>query len=282
MNALMVILVPVLLLARMCGAADEGRAGDGPPAEGDAGPASDGGPVGGSMPDGGPGPALATESARNGGACYDGENNDLAGGTDCDDASCAEDSSACCIGSGTCCGTDGFALPVQEFDCTGPLETCSTPFVGFGIPTPTLRDGSFVPNGDSSYDSGAVLAGATPGTFEIFDLTTRRVGITARIVPAPDCGATCNEVVGIALTSQTLSDTTTLRPVVGLLYSGARGTVTLIVNGVPVASAPHASEDGPRTYRLDVEPTGAVAAVRIEADMTVTEIGRSTFVGILR
>lgn len=275
MNALMVILVPVLLLARMCGAADAGRAeGDPPPTMIDTGPMT-------SIPDGGPiAPGLDTESARSGGACYDGEDNDFIGGTDCDDASCAADSSACCIGSGTCCAVDGFALPAQTFDCTGTLVACDSPFVAFGDPDPWLRDGSFVPGGNSTYDSGAFLSGPGPGGFEIFDLSTRRVTITAEIVPAPGCGATCNEVVGIALTSQALSDTTTLRPVVGLLYSGARAMVTLIVNGAPVGSISHAAEDGTLSYRLDVAPTGEVSAVRIEADMTETEIARSTFVAI--
>ena len=129
MNGVISLALPMLLLARMCGAAGE----PGSPEDDDAGPTLDldAGPTGsdggaGTAPDTGLPPMSAGEFATGDRACFDGVDNDSLGGSDCEDESCVSEVNACCVGSGTCCGPDGaFPGVTLAFEgCTGTVATC--------------------------------------------------------------------------------------------------------------------------------------------------------------
>lgn len=193
-------------------------------------------------------------SAYDPATCYDGEDNDDSGAVDCADESCANLGS-CCVGSADCCATlSSPPLPSTltiPADCPGmPSTGClaGEPVTEFGDPGPRITDGVLYPGGDDSYDSGLLIGGSV-------DLSAMRAEVTTRFEAPSDCGASCLEGVGVAFTAQAdFGPSTYVRPLVGLVSSGARGTVSLVVSDTTIRT--WSLEENPGTWKLTLRPTG--------------------------
>src|SRR5262249_4215417 len=110
--------------------------------------------------------------------------------------------------------------------CDGPaLADCLTSFdgVSFGSPGPWVAGGVLFPGGSLSFDSGVVMGAPV-------NLTEERAVVEVTFTQATDCGSTCFDGVGAAFTTQTTLDARThVHPLVGLLLSGSRDEVSLVV-----------------------------------------------------
>jgi len=169
---------------------------------------------------------------------------------------------SCCVGDGDCCsavtaGPLPDAIPVAGCG-DGDAATCLSDTLtvsAFGDPQPRIQDGALLPNGDDTYDSGLVLG-------EPVDLTSHRVKLDARFARPTDCGASCLEGVGVGFSAQpTFGDATHVRMMVGLLYSGSRDDVSLVI-GDEIARSWDLADEGEETWSLVVRPTGVLDVMR--------------------
>lgn len=191
-------------------------------------------------------------------ACYDGVDNDGDLGADCADDGCAALHS-CCVGDGDCC----FAAPGPtpptglSFTSCGPEVGDCLPAGGatpFGSPSPFIADGGLAPGGDGEFDSGLLFD-------ESVDLSSHRVVLSARFGAAVDCAEGCVEGVSASLTYDTmLGAEDHVRVVAGLLASGSRGDVSLVLSDAIVTRWPSSSDD--EIWSLTVRPTGEVSVLR--------------------
>lgn len=202
-------------------------------------------------------------------ACYDGIDNDTDGRFDCTDDSCAAMLASCCVGrprEGSCCETVPSRIGRIEApaSCTGEACLDASGLTTFGTPLPYASAGNIYPGGDGSGDSGA-YSNVT------FDLTTTRLQLVARLGPGDCAGSTvCGEAVGVAVTrQQELTEGSVVRPIAGVLVSGARRTVSLIVNGTIAWSAP-VPETPDHEYTLELDPTGQVRLLGIDGAPAVS------------
>jgi len=165
---------------------------------------------------------------------------------------------SCCVGDARCCmGLDVPPVPSLSFTgCTGDVLACvgRSDVTRFGPAGPwvvsDVTAGTWLqPGGDASYDGGLVVGSPV-------DLRSHRVRLQTTFAPPDGCAADCLESVGIALTTQTgLGSASIVRPHVGLLYSGTRHLVSLVIADDVVDSWPLTTE---RAWTLEVAPDGAV------------------------
>jgi hypothetical protein len=149
----------------------------------------------------------------------------------------------------------------------GPLGGCPASLQPFGDPAPRIDAGKLAPGGDAQFDSGAVGEAS-------FDLRVRRVDVTATLHAAEDCGVTCLESVGIALTAQQQFDgSTQVQPLVGLMLAGSDNRVRLVVGGEVIAQWPLSDDpDGTQArWQLLVRPTGRVGVWRGDEALDVPD-----------
>lgn len=169
---------------------------------------------------------------------------------------------SCCVGDGSCCSAvaDGplpsGAVPLDACSDGDDAATClsgaGVPVTAFGDPLPRIESG-LLPNGDGSYDSGLLLG-------DPVDLGSHRIEVTATFGAPADCGASCLEGVAVGFTAdEDLGASTNVRMLVGLLYSGSRAEVSLVVANEAVRRWPmEATEE---TWSLTVRPDGIVEAM---------------------
>ena len=250
-----------------CGgtAADAGTAPPGTLLDGgldtgtDPSPESDSPPIWASSGRSEPAGGLAFEAADDADAsnpalCYDGLDNDGDDLVDCDDAACSS-LGTCRVGSGEFCAPD----PIDVLDFTGCdgtlVDGCLSRDVEEFGPVRWIASGGFHGGGDENGDGGFAL----PGTF---DLRTRRVELTVRLGDTV-CSGPCIESAGVALTAQQrFTGEVQVRPAVGLVLSGGRNEVSLIVADEVVATWSVAPEGSVQEWSLVVRPTGVVSAMR--------------------
>lgn len=172
----------------------------------------------------------------------------------------------CCVADGDCCDTasgESFALELDRCD-PGDAITCTT-LLGieasaFGDPLPRVQDDALLPNGDDAYDSGLVVGAPR-------DLTSHRVEVGVTFARPSDCSATCLEGVGVGFSAQQVfDDTTHVRMMVGLLYSGSRDEVSLIIGDEAAKSWELESPE--ERWSLVVRPTGVLTVTRGDVSHT--------------
>lgn len=197
-------------------------------------------------------------------SCFDGTDNNASNGIDCDDPACAG-LHACTIGNGERCEV-GPQLAWDFESCSTPVAMCLagtvTPF-GNGS---WLVGGMLHPGGDLNRDGGLVLGDA-------IDLTTTRLRIATSLASS-DCD-NCIESAGIALTSQTdLSGQSEVRPLAGLLLSGSRSTVSLVV-GDTIVDSWDVPRDTAIDWELELRPTGELIVTRNAMEITRAQFSPS-------
>lgn len=203
-----------------------------------------------------PPPMDSREGFADAAQCFDGLDNDDFEGVDCQNEYC-RDRPVCCVGvaSESCCRATlpGVALPAISACTAGPASSCAPLATSgallFGSPLPTIgTDGSLIPNGGESSDSGLVLPG---------DLHPRTGIVTVRAtIAAPRTCDGCIDAIGVSLAPESAIGPS-VRSVVGLLVSGSRGDVSLIVGGA-IAWSRDLPDDASHEYTLVVDPSGAV------------------------
>jgi hypothetical protein len=175
--------------------------------------------------------------------------------TTCESSLCAP-FAACCIATGSCCmPLEVTPLPesLSFGDCNGgSIEDCAalvgSNAVEFGDRQTLITSRGLVPNGDAASEGGALLGDAVT-------LTNERVTVTATFAHPIGCNGTCLESAGVAFTS----DDGTNRfngAGVGLIFSGSRERVSLLVGGQAVDAYP--AGDPSTTWTLVVSPAGTV------------------------
>ncbi|MEM1415934.1 MAG: hypothetical protein AAGH15_13585 [Myxococcota bacterium] len=213
-----------------------------------------------------PGPDLDNfyEGEKGVAACYDGRDNDgdEAGAIDCADPSCREALRSCCVGDATCCAPPAAATLVSPgllADCDAGLDCLAA--TSFGRPSPFVDRAGLVPalapGGDGSFDSGIVFD-------EVLDLRSRRVELRGRFVPGEACAEACGEAVafGVRLPGA-LGAESFVTPVAGLVYSGPRREVALLVGGNVAARWP---EGAVASWALELSPDGSLRVLRDEGE----------------
>ncbi|UJR79294.1 hypothetical protein [Sandaracinus amylolyticus] len=220
-------------------------AGSDPPPHTDA--SASGGDAGGATPD--------REGLADAAECFDGLDNDAFAGLDCADPACGA-AAVCCVGvaSDACCTATlpGAALPSLDA-CAGSAASSCAALAGagiFGSPEPVVdAAGALVPNGGEAGDSGLVLPGEVRPQ-------TARVTLRARIAAPTSCDG-CIDAIAISLATDDAIGPS-VRGVTGLLVSGSRGDVSLLVGGAVAWTTP-LPDDAPHDYELTIEPSGVVS-----------------------
>lgn len=209
---------------------------------------------GATEPDAG-GPALADER---GAACYDGLDNDGNGQADCADVGCAANAE-CCVGSGdaACCDPVGAtrSLPLDRCTGTGPALSCLGDDASlhlFGSELPVIESGAFVPQGGIA-EGGVVLGDAIDprGLDVTFDATIA--------APANRC-TDCVDGAGIAILDRLPMPGEHAVVLFGVIVTGSRDEVMVLVADEPVARAPLVEGEG--AYRLELDVSGRGRATR--------------------
>lgn len=221
----------------------------------------------------GDGELLAGGGAGPVAACFDGADNDGAGGADCADSACSGLAS-CCVGQGDCCGaapTNPLPASLDFSTCVGTaFDACAATLdadrvaglVAFGSPSPFLDDGALAPGGDLDFDSGATIGAPV-------DLTAHRLVLSATFADAEGCGDVCLESVALGVTEQVgLGATSHVRPAAALLFSASRNSVALVVASEVVASYPRG--DASESWELILRPTGTVTVRRDGVELLST------------
>lgn len=193
--------------------------------------------------------------------CYDEVDNDLNGATDCDEASC-QANVVCCVGSarGECCDPSG-TTSTLSFGCAeGPASDCVTSDPAptfFGAATPLIEDGALVPNGGAGH-GGVVLREIDPrATNIVFDATIE--------VPEMRCGTDCVDGAGIALLDEVPQPGAPAFVRFGVLVSGSREEVVVLLGDEPIARAP--IEVGASGYRIELDVAGGAVAFAGESEL---------------
>lgn len=165
---------------------------------------------------------------------------------------------SCCVDTALCCQpvTEEVALPaLLDFQaCAGlTLEACveAVSLTTFGTREPLLTGRGLIPNGTATAEGGALIG-------DIVNLSTDRVMLDVQFTLPLGCNGTCLESAGVAFTA---SEPDVFVDVgVGLLLSGSRDTVSLIV-GDEVTDSFDAGSDG-TTWSLLLSPSGSVEVHR--------------------
>ncbi len=181
--------------------------------------------------------------------CYDNVDNDENGVTDCRDLACAA-STLCCVGSGNdgCCESTGTSVTLSLAGCgDGDASAClgSDPsIVLFGAPI--IENSALVPQGGLGH--GGVVLGSP------IDPRAGNIELIADIDAPPTRCSDCVDGAGIALL-ETLpaADGSAIVPL-GVLASGARNEVLVLVGDEPVARTALAT--GVTRYRIELDVEG--------------------------
>jgi hypothetical protein len=176
----------------------------------------------------------------------------------CEESFCAP-FAACCVATGSCCmALAAPPLPdlLQFASCSGgSVEDCAASAgfgaTTFGEQTPFISERGLVPNGSSSSESGALVG-------DPVNLGTQRVSVEARFAPPVGCNGNCLESAGVGFTRGAGDDFE--GAAVGLLFSGSREQVSLLVDGQAVDS--FESGGASTIWTLLLSPTGTVEVVR--------------------
>lgn len=176
---------------------------------------------------------------------------------------------ACCVDTTACCEPVASpSLPnVLSFDaCAGQTaEACAeganASATTFGPSEPVLTGRGLVPNGSATSDGGVVLGDpvdAASGALRIHVTFSLPIG----------CNGTCLESAGVALSAS--EPGAFVDAEVGLLLSGSREVVNLMVGGVSVDAFDAGSSES--IWTLALSPQGTVEVLR-----DGTSLGSSTF-----
>jgi hypothetical protein len=212
-------------------------------------------PDAGSGRDGGI-PSLGPEGIADGdrseyaNACLDGRDQNDDEVFDCQDPSCGA-APSCCVGSSSIACCSGLIAPIELAfaDCDGASCAALDALVPFGVPGPVVTDGAISPVADTAADSGAI-------SMEDVDPRSSLVTLEAVIaIPSTTLGI---DAVAFGLTAST-SIGARVSPVVSVVVSASRGDVTLQVGGEIVGTLAAPTDAAYHTYRLTLDPTGAVA-----------------------
>ena len=166
-------------------------------------------------------------------SCFDGEDNDGAGMTDCQDDTCTR-LGACCVGNGDCCSPTSIpTLPSTiDFTSCGDFDSClgegDWAFVGTAA---SLSGRGLSPEGTATGEGGIVLL--TP-----IDVATHRLQLTLDIAPPEDCTSmSCLESIALGLVDQPPSsgEGITIEPPVAIIYSGPRDVISVMRDGSELA-----------------------------------------------
>ena len=202
-------------------------------------------------------------------SCY----GESAGEVLCDEGGCGALPS-CCVGDGDCCapvaaGPLPATLPLAVCAGGGDVQTClaaaGVNTISFGSFRPWIDGDALHPGGSAADDGGLVLG-------DRVDLGSHRVAVAARFSrPGRTCGVGCIEGAALGFTEQMVEPggENHIRPLAGLLYSGSRNDVSLLVADEVVGRWP-LSGDAER-WRLTVRPTGRLTVDRGEGDELVAE-----------
>ena len=190
-------------------------------------------------------------------ACY-------AGPTACTADDC-EAFASCCVGTGRCGEMfEPQPLPTSLFfdGCAGlAFDDCALRegFEAdvFGQQAPILTERGFVPNGTATSEGGALIG-------DLVSLASQRVVIETQFALPVGCGATCIQSAGVAFVASAEPDRFD-RAEVGLLLSGSRKTVSLIIGGQVADS--YDAGSGSTLWRLDLSPAGVVEVERNGASL---------------
>lgn len=187
--------------------------------------------------------------------CYDEVDNDLNGATDCEEASCQSDP-ACCVGSARseCCDPSGVTSTLSIGECDdGPAVGCVTSDpapVFFGQAAPVVEDGALIPQGGAGH-GGIALREVDPRAARVvFDATID--------VPDVRCGDECVDGAGIALLDALPQAGAPAVVRFGILVSGSREEVVVLLADEPIARAPIAA--GTAHYRIETDIAGTAVA----------------------
>jgi predicted GH43/DUF377 family glycosyl hydrolase len=169
---------------------------------------------------------------------------------------------SCCVSTGHCCQPiDDPSLPaVLDFEqCQGlTVGSCAaaagSSATTFGPLEPVIGGRGLVPNGTATSDGGVVVGGVT-------NLATQLLRIDVRFALPIGCNGTCLESAGVSFTAS--NPGVFVDAEVGLLLSGSRETVSLMIGG-EVADTFDAGTDATR-WSLSISPEGSVKVLRDDA-----------------
>ena len=167
---------------------------------------------------------------------------------------------SCCVATGRCGKPlDQTPLPDALFfdQCAGQtVDTCAqsagSVATVFGAQEPVLTDRGLVPNGSPTSEGGALLG-------DVVDLGSIRVIVDFQFALPVGCDGVCLESAGVAF-SKDAGANQFAGAEVGLLLSGSREVVSLIIGG-QVAAAYDAGP-GSSVWRLALSPNGVVEVTR--------------------
>ena len=198
------------------------------------------------------------DSALDAFSCYNGVADTEGAAIDCANPGCLSNAS-CCVGSSdsTCCEQRASSLSVLPSECSD-LASCASDWTVFGasyIRGRTLRFG-----GDADADAGLV-------TESPIDVASGRVDATIEFVHASGCDESCLETITLALVEGAPGADEVLRPAFALSYSGARGEVTVLLDGARWASIP--VEGASSTFTLALTPDGSATVSGAGQELTI-------------
>ncbi len=166
----------------------------------------------------------------------------------------------CCVDSGSCCkpNTDNPPLPelIDFAKCQGQtLEGCAEgdgfDADTFGPLQPSLTARGLVPNGTVSADGGGIVG-------EPVNLASELVRLQVQFSMPVGCNGSCLESAGVAFTAS--QPDLFVDADVGLLLSGSREVVSLLVGGSVVDSFDAGSDS--TVWSLSLSPSGRVELER--------------------
>ncbi len=197
-------------------------------------------------------PGFSSETQAGDAACFNGVDDDLANGLDCQDPDCGA-TAYCCVGSThpACCQGAGYDQRLVFRNCAQLPEDCgSLPANTFGAPL--VEADGMVPYGDDLSDSGLVLGAPV-------DVRRERVALSARIgaTRAACVMPSCLDVVALGLGESPSGPPFRVRPDVAVYVRSSRGDYALVVGGEVVDAEP-LPDDRPHSYELTVSPDGVV------------------------
>jgi hypothetical protein len=207
--------------------------------------------------DGGPVTPPGREGSLDAAQCFDGWDDDGIEGADCADTACGAQP-ICCVGvaSEGCCSAPASVVSLDVAGCVdGPLSACAEAagIEAFGAPLPAIAGGALVTYGSEARDSGLVFPQRVSPSTGIVELVASAA--------APTGCASCIDAITFGLARDAFGDPS-VRPVVAVQVSGARGDVALVAGGSELwrQALP---DEAAHTYRLALRPDGGV---RLEVD----------------
>ena len=170
----------------------------------------------------------------------------------CTDAAC-HSVAACCVGTANCCAplSDPPLPTLTNFgNCDGQAGTdCGSDLLAFGEAGSDVQSDGFVATGDLDMDSG-ILVG------EAVDLGAHSVIVSGTLSYGAACDDSCVDTLGFGFVAAPSGQSPTTTHV-GLLYSGARDQVQLIVADRVAGS--WNTTGAQQTWALSVQPNGVLS-----------------------